>query len=45
MGKEGADVVIVGRGILGARERGREAERYRREAWAAYERRIGRGGG
>ncbi len=45
MGKEGADVVIVGRGILGARDRRREAERYRKEAWGAYERRIGRGGG
>ena len=42
VGKEGADVIIVGRGILGAKDRGREAERYRREAWAAYERRIGR---
>jgi uridine monophosphate synthetase len=43
--KEGADVIIVGRGILGARDRRREAERYRKEAWGAYERRIGRGGG
>ena len=41
----GADVIIVGRGILGARDRGREAERYRREAWGAYEGRVGRGGG
>lgn len=45
VGKEGADVVIVGRGILGASDRRREAERYRKEAWGAYERRIGRGGG
>lgn len=33
----GADVVIVGRGVLGARDRGVEAERYRREAWRGYE--------
>lgn len=38
--KEGCDVVIVGRGILGAQDRRREAEKYRREAWRAYEGRI-----
>lgn len=38
--EEGCDVVIVGRGILGARDRKKEAERYRMEAWAAYEERI-----
>ena len=38
--KEGCDVIIVGRGILGAQDRRREAERYRREAWRAYEGRI-----
>lgn len=42
--EEGCDVVIVGRGILRAGDRKREAERYRREAWGAYERRIGKGG-
>ncbi|KAL9011464.1 MAG: hypothetical protein Q9180_009190, partial [Flavoplaca navasiana] len=30
---EGADIVIVGRGIVNARDRASEAERYRREAW------------
>ncbi|MCJ1455423.1 orotidine 5'-phosphate decarboxylase [Mycoblastus sanguinarius] len=42
VGKDGADVVIVGRGILGAEDRGREAERYREASWRAYEGRIGR---
>ena len=40
--KDGIDVVIVGRGILGADDRAREAERYRKAAWEAYEGRIGR---
>jgi len=39
--EEGCDVVIVGRGILGVRDKKGEAERYRREAWGAYEERIG----
>ena len=38
---EGCDIVIVGRGILGARDRRAEAERYRREAWRAYRERVG----
>ncbi|KAL8827094.1 MAG: hypothetical protein Q9191_003393 [Dirinaria sp. TL-2023a] len=42
VGKDGADIVIVGRGILNAKDRPKEAERYRRAAWAAYEERIGR---
>ncbi|KAI4122913.1 MAG: hypothetical protein LQ338_005546 [Usnochroma carphineum] len=42
---EGADVVIVGRGVLGARDRGVEAERYRKEAWRGYKERVGRGDG
>ena len=42
IGKAGIDVCIVGRGILGAADRGREAERYRVAAWRAYEDRIGR---
>lgn len=40
--EEGADVIIVGRGILNARKQGKEAERYRRAAWEAYEERMGR---
>lgn len=40
--RDGADIVIVGRGILGADDRGKEAERYRKGAWEAYESRIGR---
>ncbi len=40
VGRDGVDVVIVGRGILGAPDRGREAERYRTAAWEAYEKRI-----
>ncbi|MCJ1284847.1 orotidine 5'-phosphate decarboxylase [Xylographa opegraphella] len=40
---DGCDVVIVGRGILGARDRAREAERYRVAAWTAYESRVGKG--
>ena len=39
---EGADIVIVGRGIVNARDRASEAERYRREAWKGYEERIER---
>ena len=41
-GKEGVDIAIVGRGILGAEDRKAEAERYRKAAWGAYEGRIGR---
>ncbi len=40
--KDGADVIIVGRGVLGAKDRKAEAERYRKAAWEAYEERIGR---
>lgn len=40
--KNGADVIIVGRGVLGAKDRKTEAERYRKKAWEAYEQRIGR---
>ncbi|KAL8779473.1 MAG: hypothetical protein Q9213_006927 [Squamulea squamosa] len=39
---EGADVVIVGRGVVNARDRASEAERYRRDAWRGYEERIER---
>lgn len=40
--EEGADVIIVGRGILNAKERWKEAERYKNAGWEAYEERIGR---
>ena len=39
---EGVDVVIVGRGVVNARDRPSEAEKYRREAWRGYEERIER---
>lgn len=42
IGRDGADIVIVGRGILGAEDRAKEAERYRKASWEAYEERIGR---
>ena len=38
--ENGADVVIVGRGIIKADDPATEAERYRQEAWKAYETRI-----
>lgn len=38
----GVDVIIVGRSILNAVDRVAEAERYRREGWAAYLERTGR---
>ncbi|KAK7517530.1 Orotidine 5'-phosphate decarboxylase domain-containing protein [Phyllosticta citriasiana] len=38
--EKGCDVAIVGRGIVQADNRAEEAERYRRESWAAYEERI-----
>ena len=41
IGRDGADVIIVGRGILEAEDCVLEAERYRREAWNAYEARVG----
>jgi uridine monophosphate synthetase len=40
VGLMGNDVVIVGRGIIFAADPVREAERYRRKAWEAYEERI-----
>lgn len=36
----GNDLVIVGRGIIKAADPRREAERYRRAAWEAYEKRL-----
>lgn len=41
--EQGCDVIIVGRGIYEAEHRSLEAERYRREAWDAYQQRIGGG--
>lgn len=40
--KDGCDVVIVGRGIIDAKNRAEEAQRYRDEAWKAYESRVRR---
>ncbi|MCJ1233399.1 orotidine 5'-phosphate decarboxylase [Varicellaria rhodocarpa] len=40
--QDGCDIVIVGRGILGAKDRRKEAERYRKEAWKSYTARIGK---
>lgn len=40
IGKYACDIVIVGRGIVASKERAKEAERYRTEAWKAYEARI-----
>ncbi|KAL8721334.1 MAG: hypothetical protein Q9181_007730 [Wetmoreana brouardii] len=39
--QQGADVVIVGRGILNARDKAAEAEKYRKEAWRGYEHLLG----
>lgn len=39
--EEGSDIVIVGRGILGAKDRRAQAEKYRSLAWGAYEERVG----
>ena len=41
IGQMGNDIVIVGRGIINAADPVREAERYRKRAWDAYEERIG----
>ena len=38
--EHGSDVVIVGRGILNADDPAKETERYRQEAWSAYEARL-----
>ncbi|KAF2843558.1 orotidine-5'-phosphate decarboxylase [Patellaria atrata CBS 101060] len=39
--EQGADIIIVGRGIITAQDPHREAERYRKEAWKAYQERVG----
>ena len=41
IGRDGCDVIIVGRGIVAAKDRRKEAERYRAEAWKAYQARVG----
>ena len=41
IGEMGNGIVIVGRGIIKAADPAKEAERYRRRAWEAYEERIG----
>jgi uridine monophosphate synthetase len=41
VGVGGSDIIIVGRGILDAQDRAGMAARYRREAWNAYEARVG----
>ncbi|KAF2265173.1 orotidine-5'-phosphate decarboxylase [Lojkania enalia] len=39
--EQGCDIIIVGRGIVNAPNRQKEAERYREEGWKAYEERVG----
>ncbi|OQO05803.1 hypothetical protein B0A48_09898 [Cryoendolithus antarcticus] len=38
--EQGADVIIVGRGILNAADRRKEALEYRKQGWLAYEERL-----
>lgn len=38
---KGSDVIIVGRGILGAPDRLKAAESYRNSGWEAYVKRLG----
>ena len=38
---DGCDIIIVGRGIIAAKDRASEAEKYRTAAWKAYESRLG----
>lgn len=38
--ENGTDVIIVGRGILQARDRLAEAKKYREQAWQAYQQRL-----
>lgn len=41
----GADIIIVGRGVLNAQDREKEALEYRRQGWLAYEARVKAGRG
>lgn len=40
IGSAGCDIIIVGRGVLGASDRRRAAHEYRKQGWAAYENRV-----
>ena len=40
IGSAGCDIIIVGRGVLGASDRKQAAQEYRKQGWAAYEDRI-----
>ncbi|MCJ1308525.1 orotidine 5'-phosphate decarboxylase [Agyrium rufum] len=40
IGADGSDIIIVGRGITQAKDRRKEAERFRAEGWSAYEKRL-----
>lgn len=40
IGEKSVDIIIVGRGIIGAADPVTEAERYRRKGWEAYTARI-----
>jgi orotidine 5'-phosphate decarboxylase subfamily 1 len=41
--EKGADVIIVGRGIIQAEDQARRAEEYREAGWEAYEKRVSEG--
>jgi len=41
--ERGADVIIVGRGIIQAEDQARRAEEYREAGWEAYEKRVAEG--
>ena len=41
IGKQGCDIIIVGRGILASANRLEAAEMYRKAAWEAYLSRLG----